>query len=316
MDVVRHRPPPNTQVAQPALRHRGKRLEPPEQPRALKVRRTGARLVQDGWAAQRGVVLQAPDTQLFDFVQHQSASLLTAPQLLQLLWCRPGEGRAGLHSLVIAHGPPPPYGAGLRPNGAACVSLACVNCAAHAGNTGKWGALAQGFCGQRNLAWKWSVHPHALMPDVGGATCIHCGLRVPCERMRAARLTNCPCHQLMEGEEEIMEGTILLRVVLALRACWHAWFRGADESTPPGTPGPSVSLGEVPALPPAIGAVQGAPRHPSPHCGGCRLRLLWKQAEGHSQVLRETGRRQMQRNVCGPCGWHSQGGAVQPTHGW
>ena len=242
--------------------------------------------MQDEWSAQRGGILQAPDTELFDFVQHQSAALLTAPQLLQLLWCRPGESRAGLHSLVVTHGPTPPYGVGLRPNGTACVSLACVNCKAHAGNTGKWGALALGFCGQRNPAWVWSAHTHALMPDVGGATCIHCGLRVPCERMRAARLTNCPCHRLTEGEDEIIEGTILLRGVLALRACWLAWFRGANESNPFAAPGPNGRPGEgrglppVPAPPPPfLAGIQGAPRHCSLRCQRGSLRPMWESAE-------------------------------------
>ena len=39
-------------------------------------------------------------------------------------------------------------------------------------------------------------------------------------------MTPCPCDTLKAGEEEIMEGNILLRGVLGLRACWLAWLQG------------------------------------------------------------------------------------------
>ena len=85
------------------------------------------------------------------------------------------------------------------------------------------------------LAWVWTKHTHALIADVPGATCVHCGLRVPAERARSALTTACPCHLLHSEEEEIIEGSILLRGVLSLRACWHAWHRGVapDVGQPP-----------------------------------------------------------------------------------
>ena len=52
----------------------------------------------------------------------------------------------------------------------------------------------------------------------------------------------------MEGEDEIMEGTILLRGVLALRACWTTWARG------PAQPG-----GDPTPLQPPSGAVANTP---------------------------------------------------------
>ena len=89
------------------------------------------------------------------------------------------------------------------------------------------------FCGKQAPAWEWSRHPHTLMADINGASCIHCGRRVPTERAQAARAAACPCHILKCGHEEVIEGKIMLRGVLALRACWHAWFRGAATALGP-----------------------------------------------------------------------------------
>ena len=93
------------------------------------------------------------------------------------------------------------------------------------------------FCGTPAPAWEWTKHTHALIADVPGATCIHCGLRVPTERARFALTTACPCHLLRSAEGEIFEGSIMLRGVLALRASWHAWYRCVTPS-----PGPSPPL--------------------------------------------------------------------------
>ena len=94
------------------------------------------------------------------------------------------------------------------------------------------------FCGSPALPWEWKQHSHSLMADLGGASCIHCGLRVPRERVTTERTTACPCHLLWSEPDEILEGTIMLRGVLALRACWQAWFRGADPARAPTVPGP------------------------------------------------------------------------------
>ena len=50
-------------------------------------------------------------------------------------------------------------------------------------------------------------------------------------------MTPCPCDTLKAGEEEIMEGRILLRGVLGLRACWLAWLKGGTTCACPGVGG-------------------------------------------------------------------------------
>ena len=67
------------------------------------------------------------------------------------------------------------------------------------------------------------------MPDVGGSTCIHCGLRTAHSHRQHPHLARCPCDTMWDGPEEVMEGSILLRGVLGLRSCWTAWYRGPHE---------------------------------------------------------------------------------------
>ena len=50
-------------------------------------------------------------------------------------------------------------------------------------------------------------------------------LRGPTERAAIARVTPCPCLLLWNHDEEVVQGSIMLRGVLALRSCWHAWQR-------------------------------------------------------------------------------------------
>ena len=106
-----------------------------------------------------------------------------------------------------------------------------------------------GFCGEPGAKWAWKHHPHSLMADVGGSSCIHCGLRVPTERIPAARATACPCHLLWCDGDEIIEGTIMLRGVLALRACWQAWFRVRDQAKAPACAGAPLLELATPFLP-------------------------------------------------------------------
>ena len=60
-------------------------------------------------------------------------------------------------------------------------------------------------------------------------------------------LASCPCDLLMDGEEEVVEGSILLRGVLALRACWLVWYRGPAGSGTGGTEAPGLSFSQSPS---------------------------------------------------------------------
>ena len=177
MYAVRLAATTNTPSAKPSLARKAKRVLPPLAPRSGKRRRTGATNAESAVAPTTEGHPDEPDLCVFDYVQHQAAKQLTEQQLSALMWSSPGDGRKGLHTLSVAHGPLGPPGQGTRPNGTVDVLLRCTTCTAKASNTGNWAKLARSQCGAKNPNWRWLQHPHALMPDVGGSTCIHCGLR-------------------------------------------------------------------------------------------------------------------------------------------
>ena len=234
---VRSMPANKKPDGKPAFPRKQKRTRPPALERDAKRRYTGPRIAQKAWDVGTAAGEEDSELLVYDFVHHQAASLPSEGDLLSMMWSSPGDGRDGLHTLAVAHGPTGPPGTGERPNGTMDVMLACTTCDARASNTGRWAALTKSQCGPARPSWNWSKHPHAYMPDVHGRTCIHCGLRIPGDRGTHARVGACPCDCLMDGAEEIIEGTILLRGVLGLRACWLAWARGPKdrqtESPPP-----------------------------------------------------------------------------------
>ena len=64
-----------------------------------------------------------------------------------------------------------------------------------------------------------------------------CSLRTACHTCTHTRhpvMGRCPCDLLKDGDEEVVEGSILLRGVLGLRSCWTAWYRGPSATVPPG----------------------------------------------------------------------------------
>ena len=216
-------------AGQPAFPRKRKRAKPSAMEREPKRRLTGPRIAREAWEAGAPDRGHDADLLVHDFVQHQAARVLTQGELFGLLWNSPGDGREGLHTLQVVHGPASKPGMGVRPNGTVDIALACTTCEAKASNTGRWAALAKSQCGPARPMWRWTKHPHAYMPDVQGRTCIHCGLRIPGDRGAHARIGACPAERLHDGEEEVFEGTILLRGVLGLRACWLAWARGPSE---------------------------------------------------------------------------------------
>ena len=244
----------------PAFPRKRKRATPATRERQPKRRQTGPRIAQEAWesgAHERG---QDADLLVHDFVQHQAAKVLTREELFRLMWNSPGDGREGLHTLQVVHGPASRPGGGVRTNGTVDIALACTTCQARASNTGRWVALTQSQCGPARPLRRWTKHPHAYMADVQGRTCIHCGLRTPGDRGAHAWVGACPAERLFEEAEEVFEGTILLRGVLGLRACWLAWARGPQ--APPAEDGASPpSLPQQGPPPPAPRFLEGYREH-------------------------------------------------------
>ena len=249
MYAVRQAATTSTPKVRPELARKRKRMLPNLVPRSGKRRRRGA-LQPEAGGQQPNSTQEEPDLSLFNYVQHQAAKWLTEGQLHSLLWTCPGEGREGLHQLVVADGPPGPPGSGTRPNGTKDVLLRCANCSAKASNTGNWTKLAKSFCTPKHPGWQWKQHAHVLMPDVGGSSCIHCGLRTVHSHRQHPQLAICPCDTLWDGPDEIIEGSILLRGVLGLRSCWTAWYKGPHESGHKGVehPNQGQALAHAPPL--------------------------------------------------------------------
>ena len=245
------------------MARKSKRPLPPIAPRDGKRRRLGAVNVKEAEAPHTDGSQGGPELSIFDYVQHQAAKQLTEQQLSALLWSSPGDWREGLHTLSVAPGPPGPPGSGSRSNGTVDVLLRCTKCKAKASNTGNWAKLAKSQCGAKYPGWRWQQHAHALMPDIGGNACVHCGLHFTHTHRQHLALARCPCDTLKDGPDEVVEGSILLRGVLGLRSCWTAWYKG---------PRDGGSVGIAPASQPD----DRAPRHLSSKA----IRPMWDTLRG------------------------------------
>ena len=126
MHQVRNVPATQESGGRPAFPRKRKRTKPQMLEREPTRRHTGPRIAREVWEA--GAATRDEDAGLLvhDFVQHQAASILSERELLGLMWNSPGDGKDGLHTLQVAHGPAGPPGTGTRPNGTMDVALVCT----------------------------------------------------------------------------------------------------------------------------------------------------------------------------------------------
>ena len=171
---------------------------------------------------------------------HKSRSALSGAQRSAHLWQIPPVAEAGVHRIVVPHGPAIRQGSVVKPrNGALNLTAFCTKCGRKATNTGRWIALGRTSCADAPFRGVWVQHFHEF-PDGPplGRECVACGLMVTSAARAAASRRLCPVwHFEVNGVSDPL-ATAWGRRVQALAGLWcdHAF----PECVPPA---PETQLG-------------------------------------------------------------------------